>query len=156
MFYNFWLKYVILSISKNGEDTSPGGFTSLVGFHVAIYTINHLIMVVGSLIKCYTLGINSDCSIYSQLVLLYTLLFIWFCTIFTIDIRSIFFNGCLTTLQFTTISIDSSLFLIFCSVTYLSFPCISKSIILLLHIQIDPNSFSFLNVTSGMMLFSQN
>ena len=122
MFYNFVLKHVILPISKYGEDTSPGRFTSLVAMHVAIilYTIYHLIMVVGSLIKCYsmyteyrcTLSTDRDCSIYSQLVLLFTLPLIWFCTIFTIDIRSIFFNGCLTNSQFTTISIDSSLFLI--------------------------------------------
>ena len=34
VFYNFGLKHVILPISKCGEDTSPGGFTSLVGLHV--------------------------------------------------------------------------------------------------------------------------
>ena len=55
MFYNFGLKHVILHISKYGEDTSPGGFTSLVGLHLAIYTIYYLIMVVGSLIKCYSM-----------------------------------------------------------------------------------------------------
>ena len=114
MFCNFGLKHIILPISKYGEDTSPGGFTSLVGLHVAIYTIYHLIMVVGSLIKCYrcTLSIDSDCSIYSHLVLLFTLLLIWFCTIFIKDIRSNFFNGWLTNSQFTTISIDPTLFLI--------------------------------------------
>ena len=114
MFCNFGLKHIILPISKYGEDTSPGGFTSLVGLHVAIYTIYHLIMVVGSLIKCYrcTLSIDSDCSIYSHLVLLFTLLLIWFCTIFNKDIRSNFFNGWLANSQFTTISIDPTLFLI--------------------------------------------
>ena len=114
MFYNFGLKHVILPLSKYGEDTSPGGFTSLVGLHVAIYTIYHLIMVVGSLIKCYkcTLSMDSDCSIYSHLGLLFTLLLMWFCTILPIDFRSIFFNGCLTNSQLTTIAIDSSLFLV--------------------------------------------
>ena len=61
-----------------------------------------------------TLSIDSDCSIYSQLVLLFTLLLIWFCTIFTIDIRSIYFNGCLTNSQFTTISLTHPF--LFCSV----------------------------------------
>ena len=53
--YNFGLKYVILTISKYGGNTSTGGFTSLVGLHVTIYTIHHLIMAVGSLIKCYSM-----------------------------------------------------------------------------------------------------
>ena len=49
--------YVILLISKYGKDTSHGGLTSLVSLHVAIYTtcIYHLITVVGSLIKCYSI-----------------------------------------------------------------------------------------------------
>ena len=53
----FWAKTCYSPHIKNGEDTSPGRFTSLVGMHVAIilYTIYHLIMVVGSLVKCYSM-----------------------------------------------------------------------------------------------------